>query len=278
MLKKIFILPGIIAGFACIGIYSFPQVGKTINYVVAVGTTEVGLGWSVKDDPGEAVKEAIAMALNGKRNKNPNIAIMFVNAENNLRVIHSKAKEVLSPTTKLYGGASDPTNLANNRGIIYARNSNLKKKAAIEEKGIVLITISSREVIFGVGSSDLAESHSVRVAAKTAALKAIASVAGHKTKYPRLVFLMSMPSSENEAVRGAKEVLDRSRIILCGSAERNKFCMFAENKMYTNGVSMAVVYTNLPIGLNVINRSYRKIKMPPTIKSLLALRLNTEKV
>lgn len=278
MLKKIFILPGIIAGFFSIAIYSFPQLSKTINYMTAAGTTEVSLGWSVKEDPGEAVQEAIAMALNGRRNKALNIAIMFVNADNNMRVIQSKAKKILGSETKLYGGASDPNVLTNNKGFIYVRKSSLEKKPTVEEKGVVIITISSKEVIFGVGSSDLAEARSVRAAAKTAALKAIASVGKYNTKHPKLAFLMSMPSSTDEAVRGAKEVLNRSRIIICGSAERDKFCMFAENRMYTNGVSMAVVYTNLPIGLNAINRSYRRIKMPPKIKNLLALRLSLEKV
>lgn len=273
MLKKIFIFIGVIAAIIGIAIYSFPQFGRTIKCIVAAGSTEVGLGWSVKQDPGEAVKEAIAMALKGKRNKNPNIAIMFVSADNNMSVINSKAEKLLDSGTKIYGGASDPESLANNnRGYIYINKKNLKKKSPEEKRGIVIITISSREVIFGVGSSDLSESGSVRAAAKTALLKAIASAGKCKERYPKLVFLLSTPNSEKEAISATKQTLNRSNIILCGSAGKNKFCMFGEKKVLTSGVSMAVVYTNLPIGLNIIKRSYEKIEKPPTIKELLTLR------
>ncbi len=276
MLKKIFILAGIIVGLACAAVYFFPQFGRTMNCIVAAGATEVGLGWSVKENPAEAVKEAIAMALDGKKNKNPDIAIMFVNTGNNMRIIQHKAKRIFSRNTKIYGGTSDPSSLCYNRGFIYVKGGVDREEPAEPKKGIVIITISSKEVVFGVGSSGLSESRSVRAAAKTAALNAIASVQRPKVKCPRLAFLMSMPGSENEAVRGAKEVLDRSHIILCGSAQKSNFRIFAENRMYSDGVAVAVVYTDLPIGLNVIKRSYKKIQKPTVINSLLALRSYSE--
>ncbi len=281
MLGKIFILPIIIAGTACMGVYSFPQFGRiisrTIDCVVASGSTEVGLGWSLKENPAEAVKEAVRMALKDKRNQNPNVAIMFAKTGNNISAIRSGAKKILNYKTKLYGGSSDPEALINNKGYVYIKKAPSGKKIVEEKRGIVAITISSREVAFGVGSSDLSESHSVRNAAKTATLRAIENSGKRNGKRPKLVFLMSTPSSENEAVRGAKEVLDRTYIILCGSAEKGAFSIFAEKNVYTSGVSVAVVYISLPIGLNIIKRSYAKIKMPRAIKSLLALRLNVEK-
>lgn len=79
MLKKILILSIIIMGMACSGVYFSPQFGRTISrtidYVIASGTTEVGLGWNLNEKPIEAVQEAIAMALKDKRNKNPSVAM-----------------------------------------------------------------------------------------------------------------------------------------------------------------------------------------------------------
>jgi len=256
-------------------------VSKTINCIVAAATTEIGIGWSLEKNPAEAVKEAIAMALQGKRNKTPNIAIMFVNTNNDISAINSEAGKIFNDKTKLYGGISDPDSLINNinnKGFIYTKHQAPKKSLTQEKTGVVIITVSSREVSFGIGSSDLSKSQSVRLAAKSATLKAMTNAQKYNEKRPKLVFLMTTPSSENEAIEGAKEVLDRSYIILCGSAEKDRFSIFAEKDVYKSGVSVAVVYTNLPIGLNVINRSYKKIKMPPTIKSLLALRLNVKEV
>ena len=41
---------------------------------------EVGTGWSVKDDPGEAVREALAMALQGKQQAAPDFVALFASS------------------------------------------------------------------------------------------------------------------------------------------------------------------------------------------------------
>lgn len=262
MLKKMFGYFSIIIAVIAIGSLSFIKatsgsVSGPVAGVVAdqkATCTELGIGWSTGDDAGNSIKDAIAMALEGKKYKNPTFAIIFGCAERDMQGMFGKAKEILGDKTKIYGGVSDYRDIGSTDG----------------KSGIIVITITSPDIKFGVGSADISKSSSVREAAKTAAENAVENAGASQNKGPKLVLLTPGAGQEDQTVKGTKEVVGNANIIVCGTP--GKLGVFGEKKAYVNGVSSAVIYTNLPIGYSVIKRAFQNVKKPDAVKDLLVWR------
>lgn len=219
-----------------------------------VTRTELGIGWSTGDDPRESIKDAIGMALEGKKYKNPTFAIVFGCAERDMQGIFTKAREILGDKTKIYGGVSDYRDTVSTDG----------------KSGIIVITITSPDIKFGVGSADISKSSSVCDAAKTAAQNAVNSAGTAQDREPKLVLLTPAAGEEDQTVKGTKEVVGNANIIVCGTP--GKLGVFGDKKAYANGVSSAVIYTNLPIGYSIIKRAFQNFKKPDAVKDLLVWR------
>lgn len=56
--------------------------------------TEVGTGWSVKEDAAAALQEAAAMALKGKKQQPPDLAVIFASSGSDLPAILAAARKL----------------------------------------------------------------------------------------------------------------------------------------------------------------------------------------
>ncbi|MFA6129989.1 MAG: FIST N-terminal domain-containing protein [Candidatus Omnitrophota bacterium] len=243
--------------------------------------TEVGLGWSTKSDSKEATNEALNMALAGKKCKTPHFAIIFSSLENDSQTVLKEARRFLGNKTKIYGGVADPIKPVtcktsgkpiNNKGNFKKGYLSYEKTVKGVAKGVVAMTVTSTNIFFGVGSADLSAFHSSCEAVKVAILKAMQNAGKKHIGPPKVVLFTSSIEDEEQFVDCIKKVAGKS-VVICGNSPlTEKFSVFAETETYKKGVSMAVIYTNLPIGGNIIQKTYRKVNKPEAIKSLLVMR------
>ena len=145
--------------------------------------TEVGTGWSAKEDAGEAMEESVNIALEGKSDKTPDIAIIFASSGSDMQAIQSKAKELLGDGIKIYGGTSDSRGVMTDKGFVNAEEKGYSKESMEGKHALAIMTITSEDIDFGVGSANYDDYPSLREAAKAAVLAAITSAG--KTRTPK---------------------------------------------------------------------------------------------
>lgn len=210
--------------------------------------TEVGIGWSLNDNPVEAVNQAVEMALAGKQNKSPDFAIVFVTSNGKLDEMLPNLRERLGEKTKIYGGTSDSRGVMTNKGFVKAAPKPYEEASAAWKKGLAIMTVSSNYINFGVGSAELSAYPSSQAAAKAAILAAIQSAGKTPGMPPRAVLLTPTQGIEEEVIKGVEEVVGKNTPILGGTAGGPQFGVIGEKKVYAQGVSLAVIYTDLPVG------------------------------
>ena len=228
----------------------FQLVPQKISAAVAKETksygTEVGTGWSISEEPGKAVREAVDMALGDKGQKNPDFAIVYASAGSDMEGIIDAAKQILGKSTKIFGGTSDSRAVMTDKGFVKVTD---RGYAVMEgPKGLAIMTVTSKDITFGVGSADLFEFSSVQEMSKAATLRAIESAGNTAEQRPTIVLLASTIGIEEEVVEGIEEVIGRDALVLGGTAGGPNIAVFGEDAIYEKGVSLAVLYTDLPIG------------------------------
>ncbi len=210
--------------------------------------TEVGTGWSAKENPEEAAKEAIDMALKGKKDKTPDFAIIFASSGSNTEAILSKARELFGSETKIYGGTSDSRAVMTDKGFVKAAERGYQPTSMEGKSGLAVMTITSEDIVFGVGSADFSAYRSVQKASKAAILNAMKSAGKSQNELPKVVLVSPTIGVEEEVLEGIEEVVGKSTLVLGGTTGGPTFAVFGENKVYNEGVSLAVIYTELPVG------------------------------
>lgn len=220
------------------------RVGK----VTEVASTEVGTGWSSKENPQEAAKEAVDMALEGKTNKIPDFAIIFVSSGSDMGAILSKVRELFGNKTKIYGGTSDSRAVMTDKGFVKVTERGYELAKMEGKRGLAIMTVSSKEITFGVGSANTSAYPSAQEASKAAILDAIKSAGKTQNELPKVVLLTPTLGVEDDVIEGAEEVVGKDTIMLGGTTGGPTFGVFGKNNVYDKGVSLAVIYTDLPIG------------------------------
>ncbi|MEW6377752.1 MAG: FIST N-terminal domain-containing protein [Thermodesulfobacteriota bacterium] len=254
------IIPIITIAVIFVGIYLFPffknerqkfklvPKERMIEVAGEVSGTEVGTGWSSKETPEQAVKEATEMALASVRNKTPDFAIVFASSGNDMDVILYKLRKQFSNKTKIYGGTSDSRAVMTDKGFVKATKRGYTYSLTEWKRGLAIMTISSKDIVFGVGSADLSVYPSIKEASKAAILNAIKSVGRSRNDRPKVILLTPTVGIEEEIIEGIEEIVGPNTPILGGTAGGPQFGVFGENKIYAKGVSLAVIYTHLPMG------------------------------
>lgn len=212
-----------------------------------VAGTEVGNGWSTKQSPAEAVSEALQMALEGKRHRVPDFLIVFPSSGSDLKGILLKIREVLGKEPMVFGGTSDSRAVMTNRGFVHVTKRAYEVAMKEERRGLALMTVKSKDITFGVGSANFMDYPSPQQASKAAALAAIKRAGKSPGHRPNIVLLAPTLGTEEEVVEGVEEVVGRSTP-LGGTVGGPKLAVFGENDAYEKGLSLAVIYTDLPIG------------------------------
>lgn len=221
---------------------------REVSESVDVPGTEVGTGWSNKENPGEAVKEAITMALKDKENKSPDFAIIFASSGSDLKAILSNAKKLLGDKTKIYGGTSDSRAVMTNKGFIKTVREGYEIKQ--RERALAIMTITSDDIIFGVGSADLSAYPTAQEASISALRMAINSAGKTTEELPKVILVTPTLGQEEEILEGLEKVVGENIPILGGTAGGPRFGVFGEKGVYSQGVSLVALYTDLPIGWN----------------------------
>jgi len=146
---------------------------KVVERETVVPEAEVGTGWSSREDPKEAAQEALDMALAGKKNKRPDFAIIFAAAGSDTRSILLKAREVLGDKTKIYGGSADSLGALTDQGFIKAAGKGCSYGSSQRKPALAVMTVTSEDIVFGVGPANCADRPSVEESTKTAMLTTI---------------------------------------------------------------------------------------------------------
>ena len=210
--------------------------------------TKVGTGWSIKDNPKEAVGEAVQMALLGKQDKIPDLAIIFASSGSNMETILSTANKLFKNKTKIYGGTSDSRAVMTNKGYAKATDRAYEYAKMEGKRSLAIMTITSKDIVFGVGSANFADYPSVQEGSKVAILNAIRNAGKSQNELPQAILVTPARGLEEEAIEGIERVVGNNTPILGGTPGGPTFAVFGENKVYEKGVSLAVIYTKFTVG------------------------------
>jgi len=213
-----------------------------------ISGTEVGTGWSTNENPIQAAKEAVGMALQGKAQKKPDFAVIYASSGSYTPAILSTAKELLGTDAKIFGGTSDSRAVMTDKGFIKVTERGYELAAMEGHKGLVIMTVTSKDIVFGVGSANLSEFTSPQEMSKAAVVRAIQNAGKTEDEPPRIVLILLTLGIEDAALEGIEEVLGKNVPVLGGTAGGPSDAAFGNNDVYDEGVSLAVIYTDLPVG------------------------------
>lgn len=199
----------------------------------------VGCGWSVNNDETKAVEEAVYSVKAELEDKTPDFAVLFSTVGYNPDKVLNEVKRLL-PGVQIYGGTSCLA-VQTRDGFHAGDNGSL-----------ALLAVATEAITFGVGGVSIDEFSSAKEAGK-AAIQAAIDAAGEKgARAPKLVLMTGSVGREEELLAGIEEVIGKDVPVLGGSAGDNditgKWRQFANERVYSNGISLTAIYTDLKVG------------------------------
>ncbi|MBU1032445.1 FIST C-terminal domain-containing protein [Patescibacteria group bacterium] len=193
-------------------------------------------GHSVKDTEIEAVAEAVSMIKRGV--SDPDYVLLFSTAGYDSETVLKEVNRLL-PHTKIYGSTSMLSVITKDGWHEGAKGS------------LGMMAISSPKITFGVGGANIDDYTSAKEAGSAAIQNAIKN-AEKEGSYPQLVLMTSAPGNEEKIIEGIEDVIGWGIPIIGGSSGDNdltgQWKQFVNHKVYSNGVSLTAVFTDLKIG------------------------------
>ncbi|MGB2728201.1 MAG: FIST N-terminal domain-containing protein [Halobacteriota archaeon] len=199
----------------------------------------VGSGWSVKSNERAAVEEALSSARAQLKGKSPEFVILFSTVGYDSDKVLGEVRSLLGDV-QVYGGTSC-LSVQNNDGL------------HVGERGsLALLAVSSENITFGVGGVSIGDYSSARDAGKAAILTAIDAAEKVEGETPKIVLMTAAPGEEEEVLAGIEEVIGNDVPVFGGSSGDNditgKWKQFANDRVYSNGISLTAIYTDLKVG------------------------------
>ncbi|OGC00847.1 hypothetical protein A2V82_07250 [candidate division KSB1 bacterium RBG_16_48_16] len=212
--------------------------------------TEVGTGWSIKENPAEAVQEAFHIALSGKKNPSPETALIFTHGYNDrdIDAILSTATALFENRIKIYGASSFDSRVMTDKGIVKVTDGEPDQSRMLGKKALVAMTIASKDITFGVGSADYGKYPSKSEAARAAILEAIKDAGQPVDAAPRVVLMSSFFEGEVQAIEGIENVVGSDTPVFGGNRQYSMTSSFGMSQVIENGISTLAIYTDLPVG------------------------------
>ena len=165
-----------------------------------------------------------------------------------MKTILQEANKTFKNKTRIYGGTSDARAVMTNKG--YAKAASRAYEAAKMEgkRSLAIMTVTSRDITFGVGSANINDYSSPQAASKAAVLRAIKNAGKSLAERPNIVLMTPTSLIEDEAIEGIESVVTKKTPIMGGTAGGPNMAVIGENEVYEKGISLAVIYTRLKVG------------------------------
>lgn len=213
--------------------------------------TEAGTGWSTSADPVKAAAEAVAAALDGKSVKHPDFAVLIANAGGPyLEKALAETRRLLGGKTRIYGGSSDSRGLVLDKGFVRGTSTiGYGFERPGPEKALALMTVASGEIRFGVGYAEFSPAVSPRDGTKLALLMALKSAGAGAGGRPKAVLVTPSFSDEEAVLAAIKEFFGFDVPVVGGTAGGPVFGIIGDGRVFEKGVSLALLYTGLPVGV-----------------------------
>lgn len=197
----------------------------------------VGYGWSVNNDEAKAVEEAVSSVKMQLNDKSPEFVLLFSTVGYDSEKVLGEVRRLLGDV-QVYGGTSC-------LGVLSKNGFHIGEKGSL-----ALMAISSENITFGVGGASIDDYSSAREAGKAAIWEAISATG--KEDSPKIVLMTAAPGEEEEILAGIEEVIGRGVPVFGGSSADNditgKWKQFSNEHVYSNGITLAVIYTDLKVG------------------------------
>ena len=166
-----------------------------------------------------------------------------------MQAVFLNAKKMLGNGVKIYGGTSDSRAVMTDQGFVKVTERGYEQALMEGDRGLAIMTVNSPDITFGVGSANFANYSTSQEASKTAILNAIKSAGKSQDELPNAVLMTTTIGAEEEVIEGIEEIIEKNTPLLGGTAGGPELAVFGENEIYKEGVSLAAIYTDLPIGL-----------------------------
>jgi hypothetical protein len=207
-----------------------------------------GTGYSIAGDAKTAVREAIGMALKQSGKNQADFCIIFASSESDFQSILTETKQILGNKIKFLGGTSNAGSVMTEKGYLKA---GAKTNSGVPiDKTLVVMTISTKDIVFGTASVNLSDSNAVHDAAAAVVKKAIEDAGKTIENKPKVILLYVAKGLEEETLTGIESVTGKDVPIFGGTAGGPKRIVMSNEGAYEKGISVAVIYTDLPIGLS----------------------------
>ncbi len=236
----------VIVGLIVLAAFSYGCIEKEGEVLVPEAMEEklreemlihVGSGWSDNNEEVEAVEEAISSVKTQLGSESPEFAILFSTVGYDSDKVLSEVRRLL-PSVQIYGGTSCLA-VQTEEGFHAGDNGSL-----------ALLAVATDNITFGVGGVSIDDFPSAREAGK-AAIQAAIDAAGEEGT-PKLVLMTGSVGHEEELLAGIEEIIGKDVPVLGGSAGDNtitgEWKQFANGNVYSNGISLTAIYTDLKVG------------------------------
>ncbi len=239
-LKNIGILGVVIGALLLSGCFETEEIEITEgdDETQLTGPVYVSCGWSIDNNAINAVNEAASLVISEFGEKSPEYVILFSTVGYDSEVVLGEVNNFF-PNAQVYGGTSCAAVITNDG------------YHAGEVGSLALLGVSSENISFGVGGADLDEEDSARAAGEKAIIEAIEN-AGKEGEIPAIVLITAAPGAEEEILFGIEDVIGKDVPIMGGSSGDNTiegyWKQFVNDKVYSNGVSLTAVFTDLKVG------------------------------
>jgi hypothetical protein len=218
---------------------------RTPSTAPTASHTQVGTGWSKKPSR-QAVDEALKMALKNQHGTPPDFAIFFATSGSDFSAILSEARKLLGNKTKIFGGSSDERAVMTNLGFIEAAQN--QSSISQNQHALSLMTVSSPDMVFGVGTASFSAYASVQAATEAALLAAIKDADKQPHDTPQVILMIISRGNEEEALEGLAAEAAKGAVILGGTTGGTKYSVMGNRGVFDNGIALAVIYTDLKMG------------------------------
>lgn len=216
-------------------------------------TGTVGVGWSTKENPQEAVSEAIEKAKRQLGLNKPKFAYITFTVGYRYNQILEEIKKQLDPQIKIHG-------LTSSGGVMTNEGLHIGNIGSI-----AIMLIASDNVDFGVASIDLTNVKSAHDAGKNAILQAIKDAGYNKETLPKMVLYAGTPrrGDDLDILEGIADVIGPNVPVIGGNAgdevvsgNWKKFSyltgadwvQFTNNKSFHNGLVLTAIFTDSKVG------------------------------